>query len=68
MAHYHSGMIPEILELPLTDREKIIQHLHTAIADEESEISIPLQDFRNGESLTVAHFDYSELYNSFVRK
>lgn len=66
MIYYHSDMIPEILELPVSDKERIIQALHWAIAEKQEQAVIKLHHFRNTEEeLNVPHFEYSDLYNSF---
>ena len=58
-------MLPEIVDLPLPDRERIVSALHWAIAENEPFTIIDLREFRDGESLKVMSFEYSELYNSF---
>jgi len=59
-------MIPEIVQLPVADIERVRQALHWAIAEKQQEVVIKLHHFRNGvEELNVPHYEYSDLYNSF---
>ena len=60
-------MLTELKELPHSDREKIIQSLHWAIAEAESKTTIQLQHFREGEELRISSFEYSELYNAISK-
>ncbi len=68
MIYYHTDMIPEILDLPLADKERIIQGLHWAIAEKQKETVIKLHYFRGKEEeLNVPHYEYSDLYNCFSK-
>ena len=68
MIYYHSDLIPEIVDLPVSDKERIKQGLHWAIAEKQKEAIIKLHHFRNGEvELNVPHYEYSDLYNVFDR-
>ena len=66
MIYYHSDMIPELVDLPVSDKERIKQGLHWAIAEKQKEAIIKLHHFRRGiEELNVPHYEYSDLYNAF---
>lgn len=65
--YYNSNLIDEILELPFSDKEKIIQTLHWAIADNLEKTIIPISELRDGVELHISACDYSELYNCFKR-
>tara|TARA_B100000809_G_scaffold228014_1_gene240744 strand:- start:82 stop:264 length:183 start_codon:yes stop_codon:yes gene_type:complete len=59
-------MIPELVDLPVSDKERIKQGLHWAIAEKQKEAIIKLHHFRKGiEELNVPHYEYSDLYNAF---
>tara|TARA_B100000809_G_scaffold101311_1_gene99868 strand:+ start:1251 stop:1433 length:183 start_codon:yes stop_codon:yes gene_type:complete len=59
-------MIPELVDLPVSDKERIKQALHWAIAEKQKEAVIKLHHFRKEiEELNVPHYEYSDLYNAF---
>ena len=62
MVFYNSSLIAELRALPPHDREKIIQELHWAIAENMDKTIIKLQEFRGGEELRISNYEYSELY------
>ncbi len=68
MAFYNSNMQDELYNLPASDREQIMQSLHSAIADGEARIEIVLNYFREGENLVVFDYQYSELYKVYDRR
>ena len=65
--YYNSNLIPEILDLPFSQKERILQALHWAIAEDLEKTTIPLSELRNGVALVISSYDFSELYNSFKR-
>lgn len=68
MVYYSPDMIPEILELPLSDRERIIQGLHWAIAEKQKEAIIKVQYYRDHEEeINIPHYEFSDLYNAFSK-
>lgn len=67
MQYFSTNMIPELKELPASDRETIIQSLHWAIAEGIDKTIIPLNYFREGEHLQIRSYEYIELYNAFKR-
>lgn len=64
MIFYNHSLISELQKLPPHDREKIVQELHWAIAENLSKTTIRLQEFRDGEELRISSYEYSELYNA----
>ena len=60
-------MIPDLKELPSSDRETIIQKLNIAIADNEPKMLIRLNYCKNGIDMLVYKSDYMDLYNAFKR-
>ena len=67
LLYFNSNLITEILNLPFSQKERIIQGLHWAIAEKLDETSIKLPEFRDGIELKISSCDYSELYNAFKR-
>ena len=65
--YFSSSLIPEILELPINNKEKIISTLHWAIAENLNSTIVKLDDLRGGVELKISSYDYSELYNCFKR-
>ncbi len=65
--YFNSNLIPEILDLPFSQKEKVIQGLHWAIAERLDDTSIKLAELRDGVELKISSYDYSELYNAFKR-
>lgn len=68
MQYFSSNMISELIELPASDREMIVQTLHWAIAEGLEKTIIPLNYFREGEHLQIRNYEFSELYDAFKRK
>ena len=64
---FNTDMIADLKNLPASDRETIMKCLHTAIADNESKVIIPLNYFRDGNHVCVFNADYMDLYNAFKR-
>ncbi len=67
MQYFSSNMLPELRNLPASDRETIMQTLHWAIAEDVDKIVIPLNYFRDGEHLQIRSYEFSELYDAFKR-
>ena len=65
--YFNSNLIPEILDLPFSEKERVIQALHWAIAEKLESTTIKLAELREGSVLHISSYDYSELYNSFKR-
>ena len=65
--YFNSNLIPEILDLPFVEKERVIQALHWAIAEKLETTSIKLVELRDGVELHISSYDYSELYNAFKR-
>jgi hypothetical protein len=64
MVFFTSYIINELDELPLVDKQKIIQSLHWAISEDDDKVEIALNYFRDGESLMVYKVDYRDLYEA----
>ena len=60
-------MIPDLKELPSSDRETIIQKLNIAIADDEPKMLIHLNYYKSGIDILVYKSEYMDLYNAFKR-
>lgn len=65
--YFNSNLIPEILDLTVSEKEKIIRSLHWAIAEQLEKTAIELTELRDGSELHISSYDYSELYNAFKR-
>ena len=65
--YFNSNLIPEILDLPFSQKERVLQGLHWAIAEKMDNTSIELTELRDGVELHISSYDYSELYNAFKR-
>lgn len=67
MIIFNTNFLPELRELPSSDREMIVQKLHWAMAEDMGKMEIPLNYFREGEPLLIYKADYRDLYDMFVR-
>ena len=67
MVFYNSNILKELQELSLSDKERIMQGLHWAIAEKLKKTLIRLHEFRSGEELCISDYEYSELYNELMR-
>lgn len=66
MVYYNASMLPELRNLPLFEREKLMQDLHWAISEHHQKMITTLENFRDGEELHISGYDLSEVYEGMT--
>lgn len=68
MPYLNDSMLPEIDDLTVNDKERLISAIHWAIAEEEKTLSISLDSFRSGTELLIGNYDFREVYDRISKR